>query len=255
LTTVGERAGLRRDAAAGAVAFARYAVPPNALGYCGPDDGDGVLAGAVAGEASPMLVERARAFDGAWVYLDLIAAALGADPLDTTVVEAYWLGTPDAARVDSAVFAARVRRAFGGQAGSTLDGLGQAGGAVPHHGFHVFGVYPWLGLLRSGSAPSAVALDVLDRCRIGWGRVLSRDGDRAVVRSRPLTWDGARLGLGGPVLRAVSGPAGRPGQWVSLHWDRTCEPLRPAQLAALRRSTAVQLAVSNRAAARGAGSS
>ncbi len=232
--------------------FARYAFPPNELGYCGPDDGDGVLAGAVAGEASPRLVERARAFEGAWGYLELIAAAAGRRPAGRDGGRGVLAGQrPAAARVEPAVFAATVRRAFGGQAGGPRDGLGEAGGAVPHHGFHVFGVYPWLGLLRGGAAPSAVALDVLDRCRIGWGRVLSRDGDGAVVRSRPLTWDGARLGVGSPVPRHVSGPAGRPGQWVSLHWDRTCEALRPAQLAALRRSTAVQLAVSNRAAARG----
>jgi hypothetical protein len=117
-------------------------------------------------------------------------------------------------------------------------------GAVPHHGFHVFGVYPWLGLLRAGLR--GPALEVLDRCRIGWGRVQARAGERTVVRTRPLTWDGTRLGLGPPVPRVVTGGVGVPGNWVSLHWERSCEVLTPARLVALRRSTAHQLAVSNR---------
>lgn len=228
---------------AGAVAFARYAVPPNDLGYCGPDDADGLLAGAAAGAVGPGLADRARGFDGAWAYLELIAAVIGADPLDERVVAAYWLGAPPADRVDPADFAAMVRRRFAGQAGGSWDGLGVSGGAVPHHGFHVFAVYPWLGLLRAGV--TGPALEVLDRCRIGWGRVTARAGERTVVRARSLTWDGARLGLGPPASRVVAGAAGRPGEWVSLHWDRSCEVLSPARLAALRRSTAHQLAVSN----------
>jgi Family of unknown function (DUF6390) len=231
-------------AGAGAVVFARYAVPPNDLGYCGPDDGDGVLAGAAAGVVGPGLRGRARGFDGAWVYLELIAAAVGADPLDARVVEAYWLGTALAERVDPAVFDATVRSRFAGQVGAGWAGLGAAGAAVPHHGFHVFGVYPWLGLLRAGA--TGPALEVLDRCRISWGRVLARTGDRVQVRSRPLAWTGGQLLLGAPRTRAATGPAGAPGEWVSLHWDRTCEVLGPAALAALRRSTAHQLAVSNR---------
>jgi len=235
---------LEAPATAGAVTFARYAVPPNDLGYCGPDDVDALLADAAAGFVGPGLAERARAFEGAWAYLELIAAGAGADPLDDAVVRAYWLGTPLAARVDPAAFAAMVRARFAGQVGGAWDGLGEAGGAVPHHGFQVFGIYPWLGVLRAGM--TGPALDVLDRCRIGWGRVLSRAGERAVVRTRPLTWDGARLGLGRPGARVVRGSAGSPGDWVSLHWDRICDVLAPAELTALRRSTAHQFDVSNR---------
>jgi Family of unknown function (DUF6390) len=232
--------------ATGAVTFARYAVPPNELGYCGPDD-DGLLSGAAAGLVGPGLAERARAFDGAWAYLELIAAAAGADPLDDAVVQAYWLGTPPAGRVDPTAFASMVRARFAGQTGGSWDGLGEPGGAVPTHGFHVFAVYPWLRVLRAG--PGGPALEVLDRCRIGWGRVLARAGQRAVVRTRPLTWDGARLGLGPPGERVVTGDRGRRGDWVSLHWDRICDVLPPRRLAALRAGTAHQLDVSNRARA------
>ena len=77
----------------GAVLFARYAYPPNALGYCGPENSAELFERAAAGEDSPGLRRLIRGFDGAWPYLALIAGAAGrVDPLDPDVVEAYWVG-------------------------------------------------------------------------------------------------------------------------------------------------------------------
>jgi hypothetical protein len=125
-------------------------------------------------------------------------------------------------------------------------------GALPHHSFHVFGVYPWLGLLRGGRVDEP--LRVLDRCRIRWGRVMAITGDgNARVMSRPLAWDGRRLDLAAPreemaTLRlgglGLSGRL-RPGQWCALHWDWVCDRLDRRQLAALRRYTLGQLDVVN----------
>ena len=68
---------------AGRELFGRYAYPPNELGYCGPTDG----------AAGSGLASHAREFDGAWPYLQLIAAANPReDPLAADVVTAYWVG-------------------------------------------------------------------------------------------------------------------------------------------------------------------
>ena len=68
--------------------FVRYAYPPNALGYCGPDDFAAFREYAVAGVADQGLVQLAQAFSGAWPYLELISAGCGiGDPLDHRVVE------------------------------------------------------------------------------------------------------------------------------------------------------------------------
>ncbi|MGH3928119.1 MAG: DUF6390 family protein, partial [Pseudonocardiaceae bacterium] len=85
----------------GSTLFARYAYPPNALGYCGPND-DGLLLrhgadGRGFGGSSPPgegddITALARAFDGAWPYLEFIADVTGRRPLDLEVVDAYWLG-------------------------------------------------------------------------------------------------------------------------------------------------------------------
>ena len=53
--------------------FARFAFPPNELGYCGPPDATVLLPGGGHDE----IVGHAQGFDGAWPYLEEIAAASG----------------------------------------------------------------------------------------------------------------------------------------------------------------------------------
>jgi hypothetical protein len=109
-------------------------------------------------------------------------------------------------------------------------------GGVPQHSFHVFAVYPWLGLLRGGM--EGPPLRVLDRCRIRWGRVEAVHGDLVTVASRRLTFDGSRLALGPEqteeARRSVEGVGFatdlRAGDTVSLHWDWVCDRLTPAAL-------------------------
>jgi hypothetical protein len=114
-------------------------------------------------------------------------------------------------------------------------------------------VYPWVGLLRAGHREQP--LRVLDACRIRWGHVEAVDGPAATVRSRPLVWDGTTLHLGEPVahkaLLAVDGyhlaARVKIGDAVALHWDWVCDVLDGRRLAALRRYTTMQLALTNRA--------
>jgi len=239
---------------AGALTFARYAYPPNALGYCGPDDRRALLEHAAAGVADRGLAQLARGFDGAWPYLELIAGANGrTDPLDARVVEAYWIGNPLLERVEMASFGGALLDRFRARAGRAFARLAEAvpAGAVPHHNFHVFGVYPWVGLLRAG--PAEYPMRVLDRCRIRWGEVVTVAGGLVTVRVRPLVWDGRSLQLGPPTHEQAVGAqdglslAGQlhPGDRVALHWDWVCDRLTPYQLGALRHYTAKQLAIVN----------
>ena len=89
------------------------------------------------------------------------------------------------------------------------------------------------------------ALNVLDRCRIRWGKVTALHGDQAAVESRPLSWDGRLLTLGEPVTEmarlALDGTMLArdigPGDRVALHWDWVCDKLTDRQLRALRTYT------------------
>ena len=132
--------------AAGALLFARYAYPPNALGLCGADSPRTLLEYGDAGASDGGLAELARTFDGAWPYLELIAGANGlADPLDTRVVEAYWVGNELLDRVRHAELARHVDDRFRGRLGRAREHVDAVAARAVHHFFHVFAVYPWLG--------------------------------------------------------------------------------------------------------------
>lgn len=239
--------------AAGLKMFARYAYPPNERGYCGPDDHRALLEYRTAGIADSGLAELARAFHGPWPYLKLMAERTGAgDPFSLRVVEAYWVGNDLLDAVDTIDFGNTVEERFRPRVGSKWPGMAEAiPGGIPHHSFHVFVTYPWVGLLDSGRGEP---LHILDRCRIRWGRVEVVHGDRVSVSSRPLCWDGRRLFLGKPrsemAILSVDGLGFTEplmtGEWVSLHWEWVCDRLDRRQLADLQRFSARQLEMTNR---------
>lgn len=235
--------------------FARYAYPPNALGYCGPSDHLSLFEYGSSGVTDPGLADLAKGFKGAWPYLELIARGSGIrDPLDRRVVEAYWIGSPLLDRISATDIGNSMEDRFRARTGYEFAHLseGVAAGGVPHHSFHVFEVYPWVGLLRDDrKAPTA--LSVLDRCRIRWGVVEGVVHDQAVVRSSPVVWDGRFLSLGAPVSETVECARGGtgfidplvPGDVVSLHWHWVCDRLTPAEVHQLQRFTARHLAIAN----------
>lgn len=226
----------------GARLFARYAYPPNALGYCGPE-GASVL---LRADATAEIAARARAFEGAWAYLEFIARSTDiADPLDTRVVEAYWIGNDLLDRVPPAELTAFLRRRFSGQEGGSWASAHDR--AVAHHSFHVFEVYPWLDLLHRTGNPAAVP--VLDRCRIRTGVVSRVHGPTATVVSRPLRWQDGVLSAGPPAEEVVQSLARQvePGDRVALHWDWICDVLTAEQQATLEGHERLRLATVPRA--------
>lgn len=234
----------------GAALFARYALPPNAYGYCGPADVALVAELTAAGDAAiGELREIAQQFEGAWPYLQFIGSSSGSDPLATDVVEAYWIGNNLLAGIDLAAWGNSLDERFRARAGARWKVLADGiVGSVPNHAFHVFCVYPWVGLLRSGYADHA--LDVIDQCRIRWGTVVEVIGDQVLVRSTPLVWDGHAIGYGeerNETARASVATDEQilPGDVVALHWDYVCQSLSPRQLSHLVRYHDRHLAIAN----------
>jgi hypothetical protein len=229
--------------------FAQYAFPPNELGYCGPPDASVLL----NRSSTPSTVaEHAQGFDGAWPYLEDIAAAAGVDnPLHPDVVRNYWIGGTLLADVDGAHLLARLRTAFANQPTGLLNDLTSPAHVLPHHSFHVFVVYPWIRFL---DADPATPLRILQSCRIRWGTVDSVDDEHAVVVSRPLRFDGT-LTLGDPVAEEVRwsrdgaslAPQPVPGQTVSAHWDWLCGSLTTDERAVLSTTTQQTLDLVNSA--------
>lgn len=244
---------------AGALLFARFAFPPNALGLCGADAPRELLEHVDARESDGGLAELARTFDGAWPYLELIAASNDIDdPLDARVVEAYWLGNELLDRVRPEALVRHVDDRFHGRLGRAAEHVAGAvaAGAVPHHSFHVFAVYPWIGLLREGVVGEP--LRVLDRCRITPAVVASVGEETAEVVLRPLLWHSGALALDGPTRRNVRWRLDglsllarpEPGDRVALHWDVICAALTPRQERELARATQRALRAVNEVASR-----
>jgi hypothetical protein len=241
--------------ASGPVLFARYAYGPNRFGYCGPEDADELLEAGAAGQ-DRVLRALAKQFEGAYPYLELIARSAGLpDPLDRGVVEAYWLGNGLLERVQPGAFGASIDERFRSRvrpadwrwfAAKPLDG------ARPVHAFHVLDVFPRVGLIRGGEV--AGILEIIDSCRIRWGRVLERIGDQLVVSATRLELAEGRLRHTRPGIERIQAwrdatgfiDVPEPGDIVSIHWSWACDRLDARQLANLVRWTDRQLAVANR---------
>lgn len=252
MTTVAAR---RTDVVPGPILFVRYAFPPNYHGACGPPDSQGLFQYGASLVVDDGLRELARQFAGAWPYLELIAHATGmGDPLDPRVVEAYWVGNRLLDAVGTRHLGNSMEDRFRAKTGRHFGDLAEAvlAGGVPHHSYHVFCVYPWVGLLGDDRRYEQ-ALMVLDKCRVRWGRVREVRADQLTVESQPLLFEHGQLLLGEPrrevVERTLNGvglvPEFAAGDWVSMHWEWVCDRLAPRQLAALRHYTRLHLEVVN----------
>jgi hypothetical protein len=235
----------------GLLRFARYAYPPNERGLCGPDRSDELAEAIRSGVNDPDVRRLAEGFDGAWPYLVLLGSRLSqGDPLAERVVDAYWLGDPGGRSVRIDALGDSMRDRFGGRAGwSGLRDSIDVGG-WPTHAYHVFMVYPWIGLIRSGLVDPG--LEVLDRCRIRQGRVIDAVDDTAIVVSDRLQWNGHSVEVGPPVTETVSilgGERLEPGALVSLHWSWVCERISARQAAWLGASQAHHLRLANQSGA------
>jgi Family of unknown function (DUF6390) len=243
----------RQSLPTGHAVFARYAFPPNELGYCGPADADVLL----RGDDATKVAAHAKEFDGAWPYLRAIANAAGIENgLNADVVGSYWVGGPLLNRVEPAPLLESLRCAFAGQVTGLLGTLACADGVLAHHSFHVFVVYPWVRFL---DRDPATALQVLQDCRIRWGTVVSVDDEHVVMMSRPLTFAAGTLALGDPTAERVRWSkagasliaAPTPGDTVSAHWDWICSSLTEAETGALADATHTTLKLVNSARERG----
>lgn len=234
----------------GAAAFARFAYPPNALGYCGPADAQGTLRAGGGGDPvdEAAVSAMARQFEGAWPYLELLAGD-GGDPLAAEVVDAYWLGNDRSARVDAEVFARHLHDRVGDRLGVPWASVAEAiaAGGRPTHAFHVVSASPFVALARRGAV--AQALHVIDGCRIAPAEVVAVEGEEIVVRRAPLVWRAGTVRPGPPEERRVRGPdagvlPGGPlsaGDRVAVHWDWVCDRLDPQREAGLRAAQDQQL--------------
>lgn len=225
----------------GALTFARFAAPPNVLGYCGGADSDALVGHLTVGLDGPELVQLCRAFEGAWPYLRLIAHSAGLeDPLDPRVVEAYWLGNRLLDAVSPRAFAEDLEQRFRPRTGKgewPWLAAKPAAGARPHHSFHVLEVMPRIGMLRAGQI--AAILPAMEQCLIRPATVVSTGDGGLAAAVRPLIVRDGRLAFGPPMEQRVAAAdeAMHPGDAIAVHWGWSCGRLTAGQARRLERVT------------------
>ena len=95
-------------------------------------------------------------------------------------------------------------------------------------------------------------LELMDSCRISWGKVAEVKEKELVVEKSPLTIEDEHLSLAKSVKKKVSydgeiPPFGaiKKGDWVSLHWNFASEKLDLTQLRNLKTFTSQDIRATN----------
>lgn len=217
--------------------FARYALPPNILGYCGPSN--------FSSNRSALLK-----FEGAVPYLRLIAQANNIeDEFDERVVEAYWLGNDLLRNVSDKNLYNNIEERFGKKM-KNKDWRWLVSESVPwarpHHVFHVFDVYRRAGLMRSGSVDKL--LETIDKCRIGWGTVRHIQSGKALVERASLEFKEKKLRFCKETVGSFLflDTSIKISDNVSTHWDYVCDKITPQQKANLAFWTQYHLELANK---------
>lgn len=254
-----------RSEVEGELFHAKHTLEPNRRGACGPDENPTILEHIYESTTSDRLTSTLTRFEAAYPFIRMIAKSTGRHPFAREVTEAYWIGNSLLESVEPADFYQFTRQnlAPSRKKAGKMDGPSTAEAkslfrrigsmAKPHHTFYVLGMFA-RSSLKSGS--EAKLLELMDSCRISWGKVVEVKSSSLVVERPALSMDDHRLILASPQRKEVrydpqipSFSDARKGDWVSIHWNFASERLQLRQLANLKKYTALDIEATNLIAA------
>lgn len=234
-----------------------YGLYPHQLGFCGPQEKSAnqaflsYLSGSKVSEKK--IRELLKEFKGAYPYYRLIAQCSNIkDPFNEKAVRAYWVGNELLEKVSIDSLRKMIVREFS-RPGLLSPKLAEKKAreipsfSKPHHSFHV---------LVIGSITGRIVLqgDLLDFCRISWGKVKEiknkqeisrlsapRARNKAVIEYQPLVKNG-EFQLAKSVKKEVRWervflPRLKLGDWVAVHWNYIIQVLSKKDLANLKKYT------------------
>jgi len=218
--------GFRAILMEGVELAARFALPPNSMGYCGKMDFARLFKaflGSKSLAAKRKLEKSLEKFTAHYAYLRLIAAASKRKPFDREVAEALWIGNRLLEKAGKKDLGRFILRQFCGKgmlpkkrANMLAKCLPE--GMVPHHSFHALYLHTVSGVIEP-------RMENADRCRISWGKVVGAKGEKLAVETQRLAKKDGRLLLA-PCrriwrtscagIRLLDGAEA--GEWVAAHW-------------------------------------
>lgn len=223
----------------GLAVCSRYAYPPNSLSLCGPDKKKDLSWYTNTLQIDSGTVEILSQFSTLYPYLKLIAEYnLIKDPFDIRVVEAYWLGNSLLNNIPVKGFSKHLKDALdlkrklnSNNLEQILEKIGK--GALPHHAFHVLGIYK-----RTGNIDSYHTVSTINACLINWGKVISINKNSLVVQTSQLDIIRDKLAYSDPRTCSIM-PQGendvlfqkiKTGDNVTYHWGYFCQKINNSQL-------------------------
>lgn len=157
----------------GLLLCARYALPPNFFGFCGPDENVSLIDYLKEATADGELAYHLSDFETMYPYLQLIARKNKIfDPFDIRVVEAYWIGNEFLKPVTVLEYQAFAKEKLLLDKKLPRENFLNLKLKIknlkffPHHAFHVFNIFK-----RTGKDSSFHTLKTMDECRVGWGKI------------------------------------------------------------------------------------
>jgi hypothetical protein len=221
----------------GLLLAARFARPPNALHYCGPERQHDLLQYLRENRIDPGLTEILTAFETMHPYLVLISWANKiSNPYHPKVVEAYFLGNQLLNNVSKKSFARfleerlLLRKKLSVKQWHLVRDTWAA--ALPFHTFHVLNIFR---RIEHQALPNT--LETMDSCRISWGRVTQIKINNSLVVMAPrltIMENELQLTRPRPVLLPTDLPQVKNGDFVSFHWGQMVTKLSNRQLLHLR---------------------
>ena len=220
----------------GLITCARYALPPNHLQYCGPLKSEEIHAYLKESVSDENLSQIISQFETLYPYLTYIARGNGiADPFDSRVVEAYWIGNNLLTALSQKSLYTHFAESLSLKKRLTNKELEWLIGKIPqgalaHHTFHVLNVFT-----RTGHHSVKHTIDTMDSCRIGWGTLKSIQNNSVVLSTKPLILEKNKLMLGKEREKRIAIPTGISpstkdiGSSYTYHWDTMCDQITKVQ--------------------------
>lgn len=231
----------------GLILCSKYAISPNALGYCGPKETvslvDHLKENIVDKEVNHILSE----FETMYPYLQLIARENKIkDPYNHRVVEAYWLGNSLLKNISSSDYLSFLQEKLLIEKKIVKKDFQKIKEKIakyiflPHHTFHVFNIFK-----KMSKDITLQTLTAMDECRIGYGVITKKlkvkdqsynskikNNTILIVNCKPLRFN-KYLQLGAVIKREIKVDFYneqfieelKPGNWLSFHWGQVCDKL------------------------------
>jgi hypothetical protein len=225
----------------GALFHAKHAFMPNKLGYCGPDDRGMILQCLRESSINEKLLSILKNFEAAYPFIHLIGKSNQKQPFDRMVTDAYWVGNNLLKNVGAEEFYKFTLNDLKKKNGEEIRSLflNLRDRAIPHHTFYV--ISTTMNVISDShhtSSPDPKKLsEVMDSCRISWGKVLKVEKNHLRVSYMPLRITDGKLYLDSETTKKIGynpdiPPFEKivPGDYVSIHWNFACEVLSKAQL-------------------------